>query len=110
MNAKNRKELRAKITAETRDISGLLKLISDTSICMGYDGEWSSLGSLVHIRESLVELLIGFHYQPDEEETETADRILSEARKLAVQRVVGNHLQHKLAGGPWVTIPANEEV
>lgn len=108
MNAQRKKELRTKITAETREISGLLKLISATSVCLARDAnDWSLLGSLVHIRELLVELLTGFHYQPDEEETETAERILLKARKLADFRVVGNHLQHRVQG-IWMSVPGND--
>ena len=99
----NRKDLGKKITEETTLISGLLKQIAKAADENAEDRSWPGLGSLIHLREKLVEMLIGFEYRGDDE-AETVDRILKRAKKEADTKFVAGSKRYKTQGR-WVSVP-----
>jgi len=109
MKPKNLKDLDKKIADETALISGLLKQVARTADECAEDRSWPGLGSLIYLREKLVEMLIGFEYQGDEDESETAERILKRAKKEADTKFVAGSKRHKTARGGvcgcWVSVP-----
>jgi len=92
------------VSEATKEISGLLKVVAEVSEELGRDGDWNCVGSLQHIRQELINLMIGHFCGDDGDERVARRKIMDKARKEA-DWMVKNGAFYRRSVSKWASIP-----